>query len=124
MKHWLLAFALFQAAAAVSAQEPRFLCGGVGEDARTAFKAEAAKHDLVVTFAAPTGALLSNVEVEISAGGKPVLQAHCNAPMMIADLGGKGSYEVKAAHDGKVQTRKITLGSSKPVNLTFVWPAS
>jgi hypothetical protein len=135
MKRLLFALMLCQAGFALAQPTPAtgsattgataasFRCGGVGEDEQKQIKAEAAQHDMLLTFAAPSGAYLADVDVEISSAGKTVLQAHCDGPLMLVDLPGKGSYQVKAVLNGREQVKTVTL-RSRPARLSFIWPAS
>jgi hypothetical protein len=119
--------ALAQSAATASgsaqAGAPGFRCGGVGDEDQRRIKAEASRHDLLVTFATAGGAYLADVDVEITSGGKVVLQGRCNGPLMLADVGGKGSYQIRAVSNGREQRKSVTL-SGKPASVTFTWPKS
>src|SRR3954469_3672083 len=67
-----------------------FRCGGVGQEDQDRMKADAAKHPLMLTFASEGGAYLADVDVEISRGGKVVLQGRCSGPLMLVDLAPAG----------------------------------
>lgn len=100
-----------------------FRCGGVGQEDQERMKADAARHDLMLTFATSTGAYLADVDVEISSGDKVVLQGRCNGPLMLVDLPADGSYQVRASVNGKDQRKAVSIGG-KPATAVFVWPAS
>lgn len=123
MKHWLIAIALAQAALLAGAQEATFVCGGIGQESQEQMKAEAARHGLMLTFSRPDGAYVADVDVEITTGGKRVLQARCNGPLMAVDVG-QGRYEIRAAHEGKAQSKSVTVGAQRPARLSFVWSGS
>jgi hypothetical protein len=140
MKNLLMAALLCQAAAGALAQaslhDPvptaggaaqagasAFRCGGVGVDEQERFKAEAARHDALLTFATSNGAYVADVDVEVRQGGKTVLQGHCSGPLMLLDLPSRGTYEIHARAAGREQQRTLTLGD-KPASLTFTWPPS
>lgn len=124
MKHWLIGIALAQAALLAAAQEAKFVCGGVGQESQERMKAEAARHDLMLTFSRPDGAYVADVDVDITSGGKSVLQARCGGPLMAVDVGAQGRYEIRAAHEGKEQRKSVTIGAQRPARLSFVWPGS
>jgi hypothetical protein len=136
MKQLLIALVLAQAGglvlaqpaaatapAAAGAQAAAFRCGGVGQDEQDRMKAEAAQHDLMLTFAVDNGAYLADVAVEIRRGGQTVLQGRCSGPLMLADLAPAGSYEVRAVAQGREQRKTVAIGGAKPARLSFTWPA-
>ena len=100
-----------------------YRCGGIGEDEQRAIKAEAARHDLLLSFATPSGAYLADVDVEISNGQGSVLSTRCSGPLMLVDLAGSGSWQVTARANGQTQRKTVTL-AGKPATLAFTWPAS
>ena len=105
------------------AQAAAFRCGGVGQEDQDRMKAEAGRHALMLTFATADGAYVADVDVEISKGGKVVLQGHCNGPLMLVDLAPAGSYEISATAQGKTQRKAVSIGG-KPTSTTFTWPRS
>ena len=111
------------ASGSAAATAAGFRCGGVGQEDQARMKADAARHDLMLTFATSNGAYLADVEVEISSGDKVVLQGRCNDPLMLVDLPADGSYQVRASANGKEQRKTVSIGG-KPASATFVWPAS
>jgi len=104
-------------------QAGAFRCGGVGQEDQDRMKAEAARHDLMLTFATADGAYVADVDVEIRRGGKVVLQGHCNGPLMLVDLAPAGSYEISATAQGKTEHKTVNVGA-KPASTTFTWPRS
>ena len=130
MKAILLGFALAQACAFAPAQSAapapaaaaNYRCGGIGVDEQEQMKADAPKHDLMLSFATPRGAYVADVDVEISKGKTSVVRAHCNGPLMLVDLSGKGAYEVTAKANGQTLRKTVTL-AGKPATLAFTWPA-
>ena len=115
-----LAFAL--ACGVAQAQSPAFRCGGVGQAEQEQFKAEAANHQALLTFALSTGAYLSDVDFRIAdSAGKVVLEGKCSGPLMLLDLPGQGSYQVTASSQGRSQSKTVTMGA-KPTRVTFTWP--
>lgn len=136
MKAWITSLLLCQAAVAAVAQTSMsstvttngqtsavaLNCGGIGVDEQERIKSEAPRHDLMLTFSTPGGAYLADVDVEISRGGKVVLQGRCDGPIMLVDLAPKGTYQVTAVSDGRQQRKNVTIGGKKPTRLSFVWP--
>ena len=110
------------AGAAALAQAAAFQCGGVGVGEQDRMKADAPNHDLMLTFATPGGAYVADVDVEIRRGAQVVLRGHCGGPLLLADLAPAGRYEVQATSKGRVQRKAVTIGTSKPARLSFVWP--
>jgi hypothetical protein len=126
-------FALAQSAAATAtatasgsatAKAAAFRCGGIGDEDQKRIKAEAGQHDMLLTFATTGGAYLADIDVEISSGDKLVLRARCGGPLMLVDVGAKGSYQVRAVSNGREQRKSVTLGAKPPASLSFIWPAS
>ncbi|HJV75517.1 MAG TPA: hypothetical protein VJ654_14930 [Noviherbaspirillum sp.] len=105
-----------------------YLCGGVGSDEAAYMKSEAKNYDLMLTFAARNGAYLANVDVDIAdAKGNSVLQANCDAPIMLVDLPKSGNYRVRADAAGYTQNRtiKVATGKKKRQHVaaaSMVWP--
>ena len=122
----LAGFAIAQSAqatasGAASANAGSFTCGGVGSEDQARIKAEAARHDVLVTFSTVGGAYVADVDVEIGQGGKVVLQGRCNGPLMLVDLAPKGSYEIRATSNGRTQRKTVNVGATRPANVSFVW---
>ncbi len=127
MKHILVGMALCQATALALAQgagTAEFRCGGVGDAEQRQFKAEAAQHDVLVTFASSTGAYVADVDVKITgADGKVVLQGRCGGPLMLVDVPGSGPHVVEASFNGQSQRKNVNIGK-QPARLSFTWQAS
>lgn len=136
MKRTLIALVFCQAAAAALAQSVHaeasgnaaasaaYQCGGVGAGSQQRIKAEAPGHDMLLTFATPSGAYLADIDVQVRRGNEVLLQAHCGGPLMLLDVGRRGTYEIDATSNGRTQHKAVTLGAKKPVDLSFVWPAA
>jgi hypothetical protein len=136
---WLVGALLVQAAASTlaqsagaaatatgsaTAQAAAFHCGGVGQDEQERIKAEAARHDLLLSFSVTGGAYLADIDVEIRRGEQVVLQARCSGPLMLVDLAPAGAYEIRASAQGRDQRKTVTVGGRRPATVSFVWPAS
>ena len=105
-----------------------YLCGGVGADEAAYMKSEAKNYDLMLTFAARNGAYLADVNVDIAdAKGNSVLQANCDAPIMLVDLPKSGNYRVRADAAGYAQNRTVKVATGKKSRqhvaaASIVWP--
>lgn len=101
-----------------------FVCGGVGSGEQEAIKAQAASHDLMLTFAVSTGAYLADVDVQIrDAKGAVVLSATCGGPIMLVDLPARGVWRVTARANGQVREKTVTAGGGTRAQATLTWPA-
>ncbi|SNS35212.1 hypothetical protein SAMN06265795_102338 [Noviherbaspirillum humi] len=103
-----------------------YLCGGVGEDEAKAMKEAASGYDLLLTFAAQDGAYLADVRVDIADGsGRPVMEAHCDGPMMLVDLP-SGTYRVRAEVKGRMLSRMVRVSRNGEGNglarTVMAWP--
>ena len=110
------------ATGSATAQAATFRCGGVGEDEQRSMKAEAAQHDLLLSFASASGAYLADIDVEIRRGGNVVLQGRCSGPLMLVNLAPAGSYEIVATSQGQAQRRSVQVGGAKGATVAFRWP--
>ena len=100
-----------------------YVCGGVGFDEQQAIKADARKHDLMLTFAESTGAYLADVDVQIAnAKGGVVLSTRCDGPIMLMDLPG-GTWRVTAQINGQIRQRTISTRPGRLSQAVFTWPA-
>ena len=101
-----------------------FVCGGVGSGEQEAIKAQAASHDLMLTFAVSTGAYLADVDVQIrDAKGAVVLSAKCGGPIMLVDLPARGVWRVTARANGQVREKIVNAGGGTRAQATLTWPA-
>jgi hypothetical protein len=105
-----------------------WLCGGVGAEEASYMKSEARGYDMMLTFASQDGSYLADVNVDIrDAKGQPVLQAKCDAPIMLIDVPKSGSYRIRADAAGYTlnRTAKVTAKQKKSAHLVAVvltWP--
>ena len=105
-----------------------YLCGGVGDEESAYMKSEASSYDLMLTFAARNGAYLADVGVEIAdAGGKRLLQARCDSPMMLVDLPRAGNYRIRADAGGLVISRSVKVNAGRKTGqhlatAVLTWP--
>lgn len=102
----------------------KYVCGGIGSDEVASMKDAASDYDLMMTFAASTGAFLADVDVEIAdARGRPVLNVTCDGPIMLVDLPRDGRYRVQAEAEGRTLTRSAQVRERGNVQrIRMAWP--
>jgi len=102
----------------------KYVCGGVGIDEVASLKDAASDYDLMMTFAASTGAFIADVNVEIAdARGKSVLKVNCGGPIMLVDLPRDGRYRVRAEAEGRTLTRSAQVSERGSVQrIRMAWP--
>jgi hypothetical protein len=125
MKMFPLCLAFAAALAGGPAAAQAHVCGGVAQDEQQRMKAQAASHDLMLTFATTSGAYMADVAVQIRGRkGADVVNVNCDGPIMLVDLPAAGSYRVTARANGIVREKTVTISRGKrPASATFVWPA-
>ena len=94
------------------------LCSGVGAEDRA--KAEAGDFNLKVVYAEPGGAFIGGIRTEIVRDGAVVAQGDCPGPWFLTDLPA-GRYELRAVHEGKLETRSLSLPASGRREVTVVF---
>lgn len=99
-----------------------YITGGVGEDEQQELKDRQAQYTLGVMIARKgSGEYLSDCRVTISRAGTTLLEATMDGPFLFARLPA-GTYRVRAAFDGQVQERQVTIGSRGGMTRTnFYW---
>lgn len=102
----------------------KYVCGGVGADEAASLKKAASNYDMMMTFAASTGAYLADVNVEIDdARGSSVLNVTCDGPIMLVDLPSDGNYRVRAETGGKTLIRSAQVRDRGDVQrIPMAWP--
>lgn len=109
--------------AAVAADEPQFVTGGVGMEERGQLLASKPDYNVRMTFATRgSGEYRSDVQLEISdAKGNVNVNAHDAGPLMFVNLA-PGRYRVTAtAADGQVQRRELLVQPGRTRDLYFYW---
>jgi hypothetical protein len=105
-----------------------YLCGGVGQEEAAYMKQQAKGYDLMLTFATQKGSYLADVDVSIkNAKGDSVLQAKCDAPMLLVNLPKSGTYRIRAETAGYSlnRTARVTASQNKAqrvARVSMVWP--
>jgi hypothetical protein len=102
-----------------TAQDRRFLTGGVGLDESERMKTLASDFSLTVLVAASSGAYLADTRLMIrDAQGKAVLDAQISSPYLLVDLAA-GRYDVQATHQGVTQQRRINVAENSRAKVVF-----
>jgi hypothetical protein len=102
-----------------TAQDRRFIAGGIGLDQSEQMKATARDFPLSITMAAKSGAYLADSRIRIDdAQGKLVLDTQLNAPYLLVDLS-PGKYSVEATVQGMKQQRNVDIAASTPAKIVF-----
>jgi hypothetical protein len=102
-----------------TAQDRRFIAGGIGLDQSEQMKARARDFPLSITVAATSGAYLADSHIRIAdAGGKPVLDTQLSAPYLLVDLS-PGRYSVEATLQGRKQQRSVDIAAGTPAKIVF-----
>ena len=106
-----------------TAQDRRYVAGGIGLDESEQMKAMARDFPLSITVAAKSGAYLADSHIKIQdARGQVVLDTQLDSPYLLVDLV-PGRYSVEATFQGKTQRRSVDLSASLPAKVTFGFDA-
>ena len=102
-----------------TAQDRRFVAGGIGLDESERMKSMARDFPLSITVAAKSGAYLADSHVKIQdARGKMVLDTQLDAPYLLVDLA-PGKYNVEATFQGKKQQRSVDIAANGRAKVVF-----
>lgn len=101
-----------------------YVTGGFGLDESTAFKAAMSQFPLALTFASRdegTAAYAADVQVVIrNKDDVTVLNVTAEGPYLLVRLA-PGPYQLFATYNNQTQSRKITIGDTGTVRITFQW---
>ncbi|AMM24558.1 carboxypeptidase regulatory-like domain-containing protein [Variovorax sp. PAMC 28711] len=90
----------------------RWICGGIGSDESTAFRAAMKSHPLSLLFARQDGAYVADVDVAIQReGGAPGFTLRATGPVCLVDVPA-GRYTVQATAQGTTQKQPVTVGDT------------
>ena len=90
-----------------------YVTGGVGFDELQQLNAREKDFNLKLVFTLIEGNYLADVEVALKdSTGKPLLAVNAQGPIVLVKLP-RGSYVVQATYEGKMQTRKVSLGEGR-----------
>lgn len=102
-----------------TAQDRRYVTGGIGLDESEQMKAMARDFPLSITVAAKSGAYLADSHIRIQdARGQVVLDTQLDSPFLLIDLA-PGKYSVEATFQGKTQRRSVDVTASLPAKIAF-----
>ena len=102
-----------------TAQDRRFIAGGIGLDESEQMKAMARDFQLSITVAAKSGAYLADSHIRIQdALGKMVLDTQLDAPYLLVDLA-PGRYNVEATLQGKKQQQSVDIADGRRAKIVF-----
>lgn len=98
----------------------RYVCGGIGSDESTAFRASMKDHPLALLFARADGAYEADVAVSIQdEKNGTALAFRANGPVCLIDLPA-GKYVVNAEAGNASKKQSVTVGGgSKSVDFRF-----
>ena len=104
-----------------TAQDRRFITGGVGLEESEPMKAMANSFPLTIVLAATTGAYLADTHIAITdARGQRVLELQLNAPYLLVELN-PGRYDIEANHKGMVQQRRVNIDANSRQRVVFTY---
>ncbi|MGZ9032429.1 MAG: carboxypeptidase regulatory-like domain-containing protein, partial [Burkholderiaceae bacterium] len=104
-----------------TAQDRRYIAGGIGLDESEQMKAAARSFPLAITVASKSGAYLADSHIRIEdAQAKVVLDTMLKAPYLLVDLA-PGKYKVEATLQGKRQTRSVDITAKVPAKIVFAF---
>jgi len=104
-----------------TAQDRRFITGGVGLEESEPLKAMANNFSLTVVLAATSGAYLADAHVTINdARGQRVLELQLNSPYLLVQLD-PGRYDIEANYRGMVQQRRVNIDANSRQRVAFTY---
>ena len=102
-----------------TAQDRRYIAGGIGLDESEQMKAMARGFPLSLTVAEKSGAYLADTHIKIQdATGRVVLDTQLDSPLLLVDLA-PGKYKVEATLQGQRQTRSVDIAAKLPAKVVF-----
>ena len=102
-----------------TAQDRRYIAGGIGLEESGQMKAAAGDFPLAITVTAKSGAYLADSQIRIEdAQGKVVLETKVEAPYLLVDLA-PGRYKVDATLQGQRQTRSVDIAATATARIAF-----
>ena len=104
-----------------TAQDRRFVAGGVGLEESEPLKAMAPSFPLTIVVASPTGAYLADTHVTIQdARGQPVLDTQLYSPYLLVDLL-PGRYDIEATHRGMHKSQRVATEANSRARVVFTF---
>lgn len=104
-----------------TAQERRFVTGGIGLDESEHLKAVSRDFSLSVLVATKSGAYLADTHITVTdAQGQTVLDAQSAGPYLLVDLA-RGVYKVEATYLGEKRQQRVSIGTNTHTNVAFAF---
>lgn len=97
-----------------------YVAGGIGSDEAAAFREQAFRYSLRMTFASKTGEHVSDVGVVIPEGPRQVLAAQATGPFLHVRLPA-GRYTASARDRHGRETKQVRIDSHRGAELRFYW---
>lgn len=102
-----------------TAQDRRFVAGGVGLDESEQMKAAAGDFPLSVVVATKSGAYLAGTHIRIEdAQGQTVLDTQLDSPYLLVDLA-RGKYRLEATHQAERQQQSVEIAGNTRARVVF-----
>lgn len=102
-----------------TAQDRRFLAGGIGLDESEQMKAAARDFPLAVIVATKSGAYLADTHIKVEdSNGRTVLESQLNSPYLLVDLA-EGKYKVEATHEGQRKQQAVSIAADTRAKIVF-----
>ncbi len=102
-----------------TAQDRRFVAGGIGLDESEHMKAVSRDFPLSVLVATKSGAYLADTHIRIEdARGQTILETQLAAPYLLIDLA-QGKYKVEATHKGETRQQSVNIDTNTRAKIVF-----
>jgi hypothetical protein len=102
-----------------TAQDRRFVAGGIGLDESEHMKAVSRDFPLSVLVATKSGAYLADTHIRIEdARGQTILETQLAAPYLLIDLT-QGKYKVEATHKGETRQQSVNIDTNTRAKVVF-----
>jgi hypothetical protein len=102
-----------------TAQDRRFVAGGIGLDESEHMKAVSRDFPLSVLVATKSGAYLADTHIRIEdARGQTVLDTRLEAPYLLVDLA-QGKYKIEATHRGEKRQQSVNVDTNTRAKVVF-----
>lgn len=107
---------------AANGAQVSYITGGIGEDEQHTMEASAARYDLLVTNAQPSGAYTAGTDLVITdRAGRDVLDARNTGPLLYAQLP-PGKYVLHATFRGLQREQSVEVSGQRPSRISLIWP--
>lgn len=104
-----------------TAQDRRFVAGGIGLEESEHMKSVSRDFPLSVIVATKSGAYLADTHIRIEdAQGRTVLDTQLAAPYLLVDLA-QGKYRVEATHQGEKRQQSVNIDANTRAKVVFTY---